>query len=101
MTKFGVGVGEDFPVDDSTPEAAQEDGGCCRDRHEAFRQWREQKRQWRRMRHEWHARRAAMREQFRREFFGDTERQHRHFHHAVLGALALIGLAALFSHRDH
>lgn len=104
MSKLGVGVGEDFPVDDSAP--AQEEGGCCRDRHEAFRQWREQKRQWHRMRHEWRARKAAMREQFRREVLGDglapDERHHRQMHHIVLGALALIGLAALFSaHRDH
>jgi hypothetical protein len=106
MSKLGVGVGEDFPVDDTAPNPEQSD--CAQEHFEA---WREQRRQWRKMRHEWRAKRAAMREQFRARYghrhgpddgVCADERHQRHVHHVVLGALALIGLAALFgAHRDH
>ena len=107
MSKFGVGVGEDFPVDDTAPNPEQDDRA-----QEHFAAWCEQKRQWRKMRHEWRAKRAAMREQFRARHGHHhhdaddgvvaDDRHKRHVHHVVLGALALIGLAALFNaHREH
>ncbi|MDE2183605.1 MAG: hypothetical protein KGJ78_11355 [Alphaproteobacteria bacterium] len=110
MSKLGVGVGQDFPVGDAPKEQSTHGEGCCGaessgDRYEAWRRWQEQKRYWRQMRADWRARRAAMREQFRREVCGeddDVRRHHRVVHGVVLGALAVIGLAALFGHHhDH
>jgi len=110
MSKFGVGVGEEFPVDENV--ASQENGetgGCCGTRgerlHAAARQWHEQKRQWRRQkRAEWRERKQAMREKFHREFIGDGEAQAAHrsaARHLAVGALVLVGLAALLGHRHH
>ena len=120
MSKLGVGVGEEFPVDEEKKreeaaplgEGASSDpwcsgpgfgprfGGPFDDHHEAWCRWRNQ------MRAEWQARRRAMREHFRSELHGeeDTEAPHRHHprpYHLVIGALALIGLAALLGHRHH
>lgn len=111
MSKIDVSVGEDFPVDPPQEhEQHGNDGGCCGrhgaggDGYEAWRQWREQKRQWRRMRAEWRARRHAMRHQFRREYWDRSAPHHdRLVHSLVLGALAVIGIAAIFGghHHDH
>src|SRR5579864_813236 len=57
MTKIGVGIGEEFPADDSKPaEAPRGDRRNCAygsdearaARREAYRKWREQRREWRR-----------------------------------------------------
>jgi len=57
MTKIGVGIGEEFPADDSKPaEAPRGDRRNCAHgsdearaaRREAHRKWREQRREWRR-----------------------------------------------------
>ena len=111
MGKLGVGVGEEFPVDENVAsQESGETGGCCGTRgerlHAAARQWHEQKRQWRRqMRADWHAQKQAMREQFRREFMGNDD-EVRAVHrsatrHLAVGALVLVGLAALLGHRHH
>ena len=82
MSKIGVGIGEDFPADDTKPAEApgENDRGdrrnddthrCdpCSDaqyeaRREAWRKWREQRREWRRQwRDEWRAHRRAFRAQ--------------------------------------
>ena len=78
MTKIGVGIGEDFPADDTKPAEAPAERGDRRcgygtsdadhaARREAYRKWREQRgewrRQWKKARHEqrnerrndWHA----------------------------------------------
>ncbi|MDE2164692.1 MAG: hypothetical protein KGJ53_16145 [Alphaproteobacteria bacterium] len=122
MSKFGVGVGEDFPVDEKAQQEdtlhgddASSDPGCCgrgfhrhhgdshADHHEAWRRFRHQ------MRAEWRARKRTMREQFRRGAWeasdahpaGDDRHGPRP-HHFVIGALALIGLAALLGrHHDN
>jgi len=60
MSKIGVGVGEDFPVDDG-PERGETRGRPAADaagerdwdaeyaaRHEAHRRWHEQRREWKR-----------------------------------------------------
>lgn len=109
MSKFGVGVGEDFPVDEKKSEeaaappgeAAASEARCCggsrSEQHEAWRNWRHQKRD------EWRARKRAMREQFRREFAGEGHREHaKHVAGSLaVAALAIVGLAALFGHRRH
>lgn len=102
MTKYGVGVGEDFPVDDR-PQAEQEEAGpegerfrCggrgFRGRHDAWHQFRDQ------MRAEWRARRRAFRDSMnQREGVEAMDEHHRHAHKIVIGGLALIGLAALLN----
>jgi len=108
MGKFGVGVGEDFPLDEEAgrgkPPPEDEEPPCCgpddwrrqRDlRREAWRRFRRQ------MREEWRAHRRA----FHRRCHEpgtvepmDDERGAR-LHHLLIGALAVIGLAALFGSR--
>jgi len=108
MSKIGVGVGEDFPLDEGAPpnpsESEPEHEHCHGDRAEAWRQWCEQKRQWHQMRAEWRARRHALRqrlrEQFRREGAGEHEWHGPKPQHLAIGILALIGLAALLFHHD-
>jgi hypothetical protein len=108
MSKIGVGVGEDFPVDEKNrpetetqPEA--EDLGTCHSRNEARRE------AWRRFRHqmheEWHARRRAWRDS--RGARDGVEAIHdfreKHLHHLIIGGLAVLGLAAILAglrHRD-
>lgn len=67
MSKIGVGIGEEFPADDSKPAEAPEgdrrkderDAECAK-RREAYRKWREQRRQWRKeWRKEWRERSRA------------------------------------------
>lgn len=91
MSKFGVGVGEDFPVAEQGPEASkteQESRGCgYRGRRHALRQFR------RRMKAEWMARHPG----FCRQGRGGTAEDF-HNHPAkmlVIGGLAVAGLAAL------
>jgi hypothetical protein len=98
MSKIGVSVGEDFPVDEETHN--EEDGPCCGHgdaRREAWRKFRHH------MHAEWHARRAAMRDAFTKR--DDVEAIHdlhaRHLHHFIIGGLALAGLAALLAHLHH
>ena len=106
MSKLGVGVGEEFPVDEQNrpqPEQNEEPGCCGADWH---RQRQARREAWRRFRHqmheEFHARRRAMRDSLRQqdgvEILGPDVLRDRHLHHLVIGALAVIGLAALFSH---
>ena len=106
MSKIGVGVGEDFPVneeprDHTEPEV--EDLGDCRGGRQARRE------AWRRFRHqmhaEWHARRRAWRDHLhdRDPVEAMAEFRGRHLHHLIVGGLAVVGLAALLGalhHRD-
>jgi hypothetical protein len=109
MSKFGVGVGEEFPVDEEPRAKTQQEDVpdnerfCGHDFREARR------RAWRKFRHqmheEWHARRRAFRDSFNQrdgvEAIHDV--RHRHVHHLIVGGLAMIGLAALLGvlrHRD-
>jgi Flp pilus assembly protein TadB len=74
MSKIGVGVGEDFPVDDGKqPEPGErhrsgERGGETdaehAARHEAHRRWHEQRREWKQQwKEQWRAKRDAFREE--------------------------------------
>lgn len=89
MGKFGVGVGDDFPVDDGgrgngdksnqeTPRddrAEFEEWKRRRDEYRArHEEWRRQREEWRNDREEWRARRRAFKEKIRqaaRESFGN------------------------------
>lgn len=94
MSKIGVGVGEEFPVDeDANPQT--EDLGTCYSRNAERRaQWRRFRQQ---MREEWRARRRAWRDRFNRretvEVIDDLKEKR--LHHLVLGGLALVGIAAI------
>lgn len=81
MSKYGVGVGDDFPVGD--PGRGNQQGGDQgppRDDHEEFEEWkrrrdeyRARREEWRKQREEWHARKRAFKEKVRqaaRESFG-------------------------------
>ena len=105
MSKIGVGIGEDFPVDENPREQTEgvEDLGTCHSRHEGRRK------AWRHFRHqmhaEWHARRRAMRDAFneREAVEAMHDFREKHLHHLIIGGLAVVGLAALFGalrHRD-
>lgn len=100
MSKFGVGVGEDFPVDENKSETGAEDLGHCHRGHhgrkEAWRKFRHQ------MHEEWHARRRAFRDGLNDRDAVEAIRQH-HLHHLIVGGLAVLGLAAIIAglrHRD-
>jgi hypothetical protein len=104
MSKLGVGVGEDFPLDEEKTRQAGEESPCCgsewhRQRAQGREAWRRMREQ---MRAEWRARRHAMHQRFAErdpiEPIASAEAHSRHMHHLAVGALALIGLAALLGH---
>ncbi|HEY0300290.1 MAG TPA: hypothetical protein VGC36_03105 [Rhizomicrobium sp.] len=79
MSKIGVGVGDDFPVDDGIPKspgdaprddrAEFEDWKRRRDAYRAQKEaWRAQKEEWHRRRHEWKAQWRAQRRAWRDDF---------------------------------
>lgn len=104
MSKIGVGVGEDFPVDENgKPEPDVEDLGHCHHRRRA------RKEEWRHFRHQmhekWQARRRAFRDGLndRETIEAIHEFRQRHLHHLIVGGLAVLGLAAIIAglrHRD-
>lgn len=81
MSKFGVGVGDDFPVDDGNGQGASGDQGPPRDDREEFEEWkrrreahRARREQYRQQREEWRERKRAFKEKIRaaaRESFGE------------------------------
>ena len=81
MSKFGIGVGDEFPVDDGHGQGAGGDQGQPRDDRAEFEEWkrrkdahRAQREQWRAQREEWRNRKRAFKERVRaaaRESFGD------------------------------
>ena len=111
MSKFGVGVGDDFPVDDGSGQGAGGDRGSPRDDREEFEAWkrrrqshRAQREQWRAQREEWRARKRAFKEKIRaaaRESFGDDWEDRRYDrrgyrrHGFPFPLLALIPILAL------
>jgi anti-sigma factor RsiW len=120
MTKIAVGIGEEFPADDSKPAEAPDgdrraeqhgqtrDDARCAARRAAYRKWREQRRQWKRQwRNEWRAHRRALRTQLRDGIHENPDRQS-HPHSldwstpilwAVLGIIAAIAVVSfLLSH---
>jgi hypothetical protein len=126
MTKIAVGIGEEFPADDSKPAAAPaendrgdrrcerqdqtKDDARCAARREAYRKWREQRRQWKRQwRNEWIAKKtSALGAQFRDGVHHDDQTRQPPHHSfdwnggivwAILGIIAAIAVASfVFSH---
>jgi hypothetical protein len=97
MTKLDVSVGEEFPVaDEPGPQPEdQEETTCCG--HRGHRE------AWHQMRAKWLARHRAFHDRLHGHDAGDVVaalRAH-HVHPLVLGALVLIGLAALIGFRRH
>jgi Flp pilus assembly protein TadB len=90
MSKFGVGVGDDFPIDDNNgreqaqpqdDRAEYEEWKRRRDAHRAQRE------EWRRQREEWRDRKRAFKERVRaaaRESFGPRygEYEDGYYHHS-------------------
>jgi hypothetical protein len=84
MSKFGVGVGDEFPVDDGNGQNAGADQGPPRDDRAEYEEWKRrreahhaQREQWRAQREEWRQRKQAFKEKIRaaaRESFGDDRR---------------------------
>ncbi len=102
MSKIGVGVGEDFPVDEKNKEEPEvEDLGTCHARNDARRD------AWRRLRHqmheEWHARRRAWRDGLndRDAVEAMHDFREKHLHHLIVGGLAVLGLAAIIAGLRH
>jgi hypothetical protein len=99
MSKIGVGVGEEFPVDETKPAEGGAPGSQDEDRAR-YRAWREEREK---MRSEWREKKRAFREEIRqrwRERFGDRpygDFDHHHHHHRIvpLAIVAGIGLIAL------
>jgi hypothetical protein len=90
MSKIGVGVGEDFPVDDGhggapgggqAPRSEQEEFEDWKRRRD---QWRAQREQWRSQRDEWRAKKRAFRQKIREaahESFGREWDGYRYEHY--------------------
>jgi hypothetical protein len=85
MSKFGVGVGDEFPIDDNNNNSGREQAQPQDDRAE-FEEWkrrrdahRAQREEWRRQREEWKERKRAFKERVRqaaRETFGEGHDDH-------------------------
>ncbi len=122
MSKIGVGIGEDFPVDDPREDASRENFG--RDgrgrggwsdadyeaRREAHRKWHEARREWKRQwRDEWRSRRREFRGRFKDSYYDGHARPYMGFGHpfafgphmlwrAVAVVAAIAAIVFLFSH---
>ncbi|HUJ03449.1 MAG TPA: hypothetical protein VLW75_07430 [Rhizomicrobium sp.] len=115
MSKLGVGVGEDFPVDDGggsgDDRAEFEAWKRRRDEWRAKReQWRHEREEWQQRRDEWRARRRAFKQKVRdaaRDTFGPEYEAYRDarwryraywpFGYGVLRILGIVLVIALIS----
>jgi hypothetical protein len=120
MSKIGVGVGEDFPVDDGhgAGQSAGQGGGprgprSEQDEFEDWKrrrdQWRSQREQWRAQRDEWRARRRAFKRKIREaahESFGQDwdgyryeqyRRSRRHGFGPLWVLIPVLGVVLFFS----
>jgi hypothetical protein len=91
MSKIGVGVGEEFPVDEPPAGEPREDE-TCRSHHDWHRERRAR-------REEWRARKRAFKEEVRdsmRRHFGVNDMPHHHKFLRVLVGVSLIALAIAF-----
>ena len=113
MGKFGVGIGDDSPIDEGKPREAAPPGDYEKEREEWQKrreewrkqrdEWREKRRQWR---DEWRKKRREFREEMRARYGSDFDdddhwRWHSDPQHLfrILGILALIVVTIMiFSH---
>lgn len=113
MSKIGVGIGEDFPVDDG-----ESGGGDDRADYEAWKRrrdewrakrdhWRAEQEEWRQRRAEWRARRRAFKQKVRdaaRESFGpeydayrDARWRYRAYWPFGYGVLRILGIVLVIA----
>ena len=116
MSKIGVGVGEDFPVDDGAGKTGPGDDDRAeyetwKRRRDAWRarreQWRADQDEWRQRRDEWRARRRAFKEKVRnaaRETFGpeydayrDARGRYGHYWPFSYGLLRILGIVLVIA----
>ena len=111
MSKIGVGIGEDFPVDDGS-------GGDDRAEYEAWKrrrdewrakreQWRQEQEDWQARRAEWRARKRAFKEKVRaaaRETFGpeynayrDARGRYGHYWPFGYGVMKILGIVLVIA----
>jgi Flp pilus assembly protein TadB len=115
MSKIGVGVGDEFPVDDGAPKppptnpdpAAQEQADRAefeewkhrRDAYRAQREaWRASREEWRRRRHDWKDQWRAQRRAWRDEFHDGRHGRSRGaypFHYGPWRIVAAVAAVAL------
>lgn len=91
MSKFGIGVGDDFPVDDGRGNEPGRDQAPPPDDRAEYEEWkrrrdahRAQREEWRRQRDEWRERKRAFKERVReaaRESFGSRAGEYEYGHH--------------------
>jgi hypothetical protein len=91
MSKFGVGVGDDFPVDDGRGNEPGHDQAGPQDDRAEYEEWkrrrdahRAQRDEWRRQREEWRDRKRAFKERVRaaaRESFGPRDGDYEYERH--------------------
>ncbi|HEX4303002.1 MAG TPA: hypothetical protein VHZ78_09425 [Rhizomicrobium sp.] len=117
MSKIGVGIGEDFPVDDPREDAPRDeragrpgDDAGYEARREAHRKWHEARREWKRQwRDEWRTRRSEFRSRFKDSYYDGHARPYMGFGHpfafgphmlwrAVAVVAAIAAIVFLFSH---
>jgi len=100
MSKIGVGVGEDFPVDDSKQQEQGRDWDReFADRRDAHQRWHDQRREWKRQwKEEWYAQRGG----FHAVYAGHRGVGPRLSWNAIFAVLAVLGVIAIvgfvFSH---
>jgi Flp pilus assembly protein TadB len=90
MSKIGVGVGEDFPVDETKP--AETGPGTEKPRDDEEARYCDSREDYRREHDEWRDRKRAFKEEMRRRLrgrFGD------HHHHSFGGHRAFVAVAAI------
>jgi len=113
MGKLGVGVGEDFPMDDGKPRDTESEAEWQKAREEwrkAHDEWHKQREEWREKRRELRDKWKKFRDQFRAEMRERYSARYEGWDHhwgwddgrIVVGLIAILGLVALtiliFSH---
>lgn len=113
MSKYGVGIGEEFPADDGRngrpgfqgSYRPEDDGRHDENVHrDAHRKWRNARREWKRQwKNEWKARRREFRDSYRGAYYGGRAWDHPFYWHGFLWrALAVVAVLAaatfLFTH---
>jgi len=111
MSKIGVGVGEDFPVDDSKGDNDRAEYEAWKRRRDEWRakreQWRQDRAEWQQRRDEWRARRRAFKQKVRdaaRETFGpeydayrDARGRYGHYWPFSYGMLRILGIVLVIA----